>query len=140
MALLSPWMIGLLLSPLAFSSADDVLGSVDETLTLPCTYSVKYGTTAMCWGRGRCPYSDCNMVIIRTDGSSVTRRRSDRHQLLGNISQGDVSLTITEATKEDEGTYCCRVKIPGLGNDEKKEIRVEIEDIEACPDDTDLDA
>ncbi|XP_075061515.1 hepatitis A virus cellular receptor 1 homolog [Mixophyes fleayi] len=139
MTLLSLWMTVLLLSPSASMSADNVTGSVDETLTLPCSYSVSDGTTTMCWGRGICPSSKCNDEIIWTDGSTVNWRKSDRYQLLGNISQGDVSLTITGVTEEDEGTYCCRVEIPGLFNDKKKQIIVMLHDIEECPDDSDLD-
>ncbi|XP_072256420.1 hepatitis A virus cellular receptor 2 homolog isoform X2 [Pyxicephalus adspersus] len=80
----------------------------------------------MCWGRGECILSGCNNVIIHTDGSRVTWRKSDRYQLLGNITQGNVSLTITNVTQEDGGKYCCRVNIPGLFNDRKEEINVQI--------------
>ncbi|XP_075061516.1 hepatitis A virus cellular receptor 1 homolog [Mixophyes fleayi] len=138
MTLLSLWMTVLLLSPPAFMLADNVTGSVDETLTLPCTYSVSLGTYSMCWGRGTCTLLGCSNVILQTDGSRVTKRTSDRYELLGNISQGDVSLTITGVTEEDEGTYCCRVEISGLGNDLKKEINVMLEYIEECPEDSDL--
>ncbi|XP_075066405.1 hepatitis A virus cellular receptor 1 homolog isoform X2 [Mixophyes fleayi] len=119
----------LLLGPGLSAAAEHVTGSVDDNLTLPCSYSVSHGTTTMCWGRGSCPSSKCNNVIIWTDGSRVTWRKSDRYQLLGNISQGDVSLTITGVTKEDEGTYCCRVETPGLGNDLKNDINVKLQEV-----------
>ncbi|CAI9532949.1 unnamed protein product [Staurois parvus] len=54
---------------------------------------------------------------------------------MGDIAQGNVSLTISDLTKEDEGLYCCRVEIHGLGNDEIRYIHLEIQDIEECPDD-----
>ncbi|CAN2387264.1 Hepatitis A virus cellular receptor 1, partial [Pristimantis euphronides] len=104
----------------------DVTGSVNDTLTLPCTYTVDKDQYSFCWGRGKCPLWGCYDIIVKTDGNKVTEKRSNRYHLLGNIRQGDVSLTITGATKEDEGTYCCRVNIPGLFNDLKKGVKVEI--------------
>ncbi|XP_056373160.1 hepatitis A virus cellular receptor 1 homolog isoform X2 [Hyla sarda] len=101
-----------------------VTGRLNGRVTLPCTYSNT--ATTMCWGLGRCPDNKCNDEIIWTDGHKVTWRKSDRYQLLGNIGQGDVSLTITRATKKDEGTYCCRVEIPGWFNDLKVEHTVQI--------------
>ncbi|XP_056425889.1 hepatitis A virus cellular receptor 1 homolog [Hyla sarda] len=80
----------------------------------------------MCWGRGDCPQFACNDTIIWTFGHTLTKSESYRYQLLGNIRQGDVSLTITGATKEDEGTYCCRVKIKRPFDDLKKEIVIKI--------------
>ncbi|MEE6478283.1 hypothetical protein FKM82_011802 [Ascaphus truei] len=93
----------------------------------------------MCWGRGRCTSFlswQCNNVIIRTDGRTVIQRESERYKLMGNIAQGDVSLTITGVQRADEGTYCCRVAISGLFNDQMKEITVGIN--EAMP--TSLDS
>ncbi|XP_069619494.1 hepatitis A virus cellular receptor 2 homolog isoform X1 [Ranitomeya imitator] len=98
--------------------------SLNGTAVLPCTYSAE--TTTMCWGRDGCPNYWCNNEIIRTDGRIVTGRKSDRYKLLGNISQGNVSLTIIGVTKDDEGTYCCRVEIPGPFNDIKLERTVKI--------------
>ncbi|XP_044133775.1 hepatitis A virus cellular receptor 1 homolog [Bufo gargarizans] len=109
-------------------SGGEVTGSVNDTLTLPCTYIIHKSQHPFCWGRGGCSLTECNNNIIRTDGQKVTWRKSDRYQLLGNISQGDVSLTITGATNEDEGTYCCLVHIPGLFNDMKEEVNVKIQE------------
>ncbi|XP_066446603.1 hepatitis A virus cellular receptor 1 homolog [Eleutherodactylus coqui] len=115
--------------------AEPVTGPLNGRVTLPCTYSL--APTSMCWGQGSCPYSKCNDAIIWTDGHKVTWRKSDRYELLGNISHGDVSLTITGATKEDEGTYCCRVEIPGLFNDKIKEVTVQIHETTSPPEPTD---
>ncbi|XP_075198286.1 hepatitis A virus cellular receptor 2 homolog [Anomaloglossus baeobatrachus] len=103
-----------------------VTGWVNGILTLPCTYMVYTHHLPMCWILGRCRGSKYNNEIIRTDGQRVTWRKSDRYQLLGNISQGDVSLTITGVTKEDEGTYCCRVEFTVLFNDLTKQVEVKI--------------
>ncbi|CAN2390975.1 hepatitis A virus cellular receptor [Pristimantis euphronides] len=111
------------------ASAEHVTGPLNGKVRLPCTYSD--ATTTMCWGQGECPSSKCSREIIWTDGHNVTWRKSDRYQLLGDISQGDVSLTIIGATKEDEGTYCCRVEIPGWFNDQINYITVTI--YEATP-------
>ncbi|XP_075132012.1 hepatitis A virus cellular receptor 1 homolog [Leptodactylus fuscus] len=115
--------------------AGHVTGPLNGTIVLPCTYSS--WPTTMCWGRGTCPNSKCDQEIIWTDGRKVTWRKSDRYQLLGDISQGDVSMTIIGATKEDEGTYCCRVEIPGWLNDLKIERTVEIQEAPSPPEPTD---
>ncbi|KAL8212131.1 UNVERIFIED_CONTAM: hypothetical protein K2H54_038720 [Gekko kuhli] len=49
------------------------------------------------------------------------------YQLLGNIHQGDVALTIVNVTESATGTYCCRVEIRGLNNDQKTHVEVVIE-------------
>ncbi|XP_068129167.1 T-cell immunoglobulin and mucin domain-containing protein 4-like [Hyperolius riggenbachi] len=108
-------------------AAVQVTGSEGDTLTLPCNYTLySKDPYEICWGWGSCPFSQCSGSIISTDGSRVIWRRSDRYQLLGDITQGDVSLTITNVTKEDGGIYCCRVEVPGWFNDKKREITVTI--------------
>ncbi|CAJ0959134.1 unnamed protein product [Ranitomeya imitator] len=104
-----------------------VTGRVNGMLTLPCNYTIHLYHHTVCWGRG-CSLTGCNNQIIWTDGRKVTWRKTDRYQLLGNISRGDVSLTITGTTEEDEGTYCCRVEIPGLFNDLQKEMEMKIQE------------
>ncbi|XP_044133372.1 hepatitis A virus cellular receptor 2 homolog [Bufo gargarizans] len=90
----------------------------DSQISTPCLL----GTRWLCTVHG------ATIISSGTDGQKVTWRKSDRYQLLGNISQGDVSLTITGATNEDEGTYCCRVHIPGIFNDMKEEVNVKIQE------------
>ncbi|XP_069824277.1 polymeric immunoglobulin receptor-like [Dendropsophus ebraccatus] len=106
-----------------------IQGSVDDTLTLPCKYSADKGPREVCWGKGSCPISGCKNKILSTDGTSVTWAESSRYKLLGNMTTGDVSLTISGLTKDQEGTYCCRVRVPGFFNDIKKEIKLEIKDV-----------
>ncbi|XP_075198284.1 uncharacterized protein LOC142301144 isoform X5 [Anomaloglossus baeobatrachus] len=121
------WIICLILSITGLvAPVAQVTVSLNGTVVLPCKYTAE--TTTMCWGRGACPKSKCSDEIISTDGQRVTKRKSDRYHILGNISQGDVSLTITRVTKEDEGTYCCRVEIHGPFNDEKTEVELRIQD------------
>ncbi|XP_056373345.1 hepatitis A virus cellular receptor 1 homolog [Hyla sarda] len=155
MKMCSAWVFCLVLSITGLvAPAEVVTGRLNGRVTLPCTYSGP--ATSMCWGRGSCPLSKCNDKIIWTDENKVTWNKSDRYQLLGNIGQGDMSLTITGATKKDEGTYCCRVEVSGLFNDVKKEMTVKIQEeppvtavyhpttteqdmftmLEECPDDT----
>ncbi|NXI16988.1 HAVR1 protein, partial [Irena cyanogastra] len=97
-----------------------MIGEVGKDLTVPCRYNVqnKNSITSMCWGRDRCPTSKCSQPIIWTDGWRVTERHSSRYQLRGDLQSGDVSLTILDAREADSGTYCCRVEIPGLFNDQ----------------------
>ncbi|XP_066053244.1 hepatitis A virus cellular receptor 1 homolog isoform X2 [Chamaea fasciata] len=97
-----------------------VIGEVGQDVTVPCHYNVqkRNDITSMCWGRDRCPNSKCSRPIIWTDGWKVTEQHSSRYQLKGDLPSGDVSLTIVDAREEDSGTYCCRVEIPGLFNDQ----------------------
>ncbi|XP_069052129.1 hepatitis A virus cellular receptor 1 homolog isoform X6 [Lepisosteus oculatus] len=106
-------------------SALTVRGSVGQEVTLPCRYSVRdLGVTTMCWGRGELPLSGCNNMIISTDGQSVNSRLSERYQLLGQLTGGDVSLTILHAQESDSGLYGCRVEIPGWFNDQKHTVNL----------------
>ncbi|XP_062443393.1 hepatitis A virus cellular receptor 1 homolog isoform X2 [Rhea pennata] len=104
-------------------------GVVGQDITVPCSYRVRTSAdiTTMCWGRGACPASKCALPIIWTNGWKVTTQSSKRYQLQGNLSKGDVSLTIVNAEEADSGTYCCRVEIPGLFNDQTTNQRVVIE-------------
>ncbi|XP_075066400.1 polymeric immunoglobulin receptor-like [Mixophyes fleayi] len=106
-----------------------VRGSVGDTLRLPCKYSVKEGIQEMCWGKGSCGLSGCANPILSTNGSAVTWSESGRYQLLGNIREGDVSLTIKGVSKDEEGKYCCRVRVPGPFNDLKHYVELKIQDV-----------
>lgn len=105
-----------------------VRGVIGQPVTLPCSYQVaqEKDISDMCWGRGPCPHSKCNGKLLHTTGSEVTFRTSQRYNLQGYISYGDVSLTIQEVKAEDAGTYCCRVEIPGWFNDIKKNIQLAV--------------
>lgn len=97
-------------------------------MTLPCSYRVtrRKDISDMCWGRGPCPNSKCTNKILQTNGRKVTFRVSERYSLRGYVAFGDVSLTIGAARAEDAGVYCCRVEIPGLFNDIKRNIQLEV--------------
>ncbi|NXA17292.1 TIMD4 protein, partial [Ibidorhyncha struthersii] len=105
-----------------------VRGVIGQPVQLPCFYQVARhkDISDMCWGRGPCPNSKCNNKILHTTGNRVTFRKSQRYNLQGYISYGDVSLTIGKVKAEDAGTYCCRVEIPGWFNDIKKNMRLEV--------------
>ncbi|XP_072791356.1 uncharacterized protein [Taeniopygia guttata] len=105
-----------------------VRGTIGQPVTLPCSYRVARpkDISDMCWGRGPCPNSKCRDKILHTSGSRVMSRASWRYSLLGSVATGDVSLTIGAAKAEDAGVYCCRVEIPGLFNDIKRNIRLEV--------------
>lgn len=106
-----------------------VRGIEGQPITLPCFYNVKKTSdiTSMCWGRGSCPSSKCNEVLIWTDGYQVTHQSSARYKLHDNIARGQISLTISQARMSDAGTYCCRIEHQGWFNDEKKNIRLDME-------------
>lgn len=97
-------------------------------MTLPCSYRVtrRKDISDVCWGRGPCPNSKCTNKILHTSGPRVTFRVSQRYSLRGFVAFGDVSLTIGAAGAEDAGVYCCRVEIPGLFNDIKRNIRLQV--------------
>ncbi|NWR72151.1 TIMD4 protein, partial [Centropus unirufus] len=105
-----------------------VRGVIGQPVKLPCFYQVarQKDISDMCWGRGPCPNSKCNNKILHTTGNRVTYRRSHRYNLQGYISYGDVSLTIGNVMAGDEGTYCCRIEIPGWFNDIKKNIQLQV--------------
>ncbi|XP_048190104.1 hepatitis A virus cellular receptor 1 [Perognathus longimembris pacificus] len=106
-----------------------VNGVADRAVTLPCTYSVTggRGVTTTCWGRGTCPRSQCTDPLIWTNGHSVTYQRQPRYKLMGQIAQGNVSLTIEGVTQADSGLYCCRVEIPGWFNDQKITLSLNVQ-------------
>ncbi|XP_021266242.1 hepatitis A virus cellular receptor 2 isoform X6 [Numida meleagris] len=106
-----------------------VKGEVGQNLTVPCFYTVKreYDITSMCWGRDACPSSKCSRPIIWTDGRRVTAQYHTRYVLKGELLKGNVSLTILNAQEADSGTYCCRVEIPGMFNDEITNFQVVVE-------------
>ncbi|NWR82626.1 TIMD4 protein, partial [Furnarius figulus] len=105
-----------------------VRGVTGQPVKLPCNYQVtrRTGISDMCWGRGSCPNSKCKNMILETRGSRVRSRISLRYDLQGSVSSGDVSLTIGAVEAEDAGVYCCRVEIPGLFNDIKQNIWLEV--------------
>ncbi|NXL00398.1 HAVR1 protein, partial [Mesembrinibis cayennensis] len=106
-----------------------VKGKVGQNITVPCLYNVrrKQDITSMCWGRGSCPVSKCSQPIIWTDGWRVTQQYHSRYTLKGDLSRGDVSLTIVTAEEADSGIYCCRVEISGWFNDQTSNHNVVIE-------------
>lgn len=102
--------------------ADSLEAFVGQDVTIACNYdAVYYGKLAVCWGRGSIPNRGCANEVIKTDGSVVTNRASERYVLFGNLEDGDVSLTIRQLEESDSGTYGCRVDIPGWFNDHKHE-------------------
>lgn len=96
-------------------------------VTLTCNYDAQYyGKLSLCWGRGAIPNSGCANEVIKSDGTSVTSRLSERYLLMGNVAGGDVSLTIRQVEESDSGTYGCRVEIPGWFNDHKHQMTLTV--------------
>ncbi|XP_029402100.1 T-cell immunoglobulin and mucin domain-containing protein 2-like isoform X2 [Mus pahari] len=104
----------ILLLPGPVDSYTAVQGLAGHPVTLPCIYSTHLGgIVPACWGLGECRYSYCIRSLIWTNGYKVTHQRNSRYQLKGNISEGNVSLTIENTVVSDGGPYCCVVEIPG---------------------------
>lgn len=99
-----------------------VIGHIGQNVTLPCRYDKKtHGLLGFCWGQGKVPTFKCsNTILYSSDGTIISRDlRDPRYQLLGRVTDGDVSLTILNAQWSDTGVYGCRVEIPGMFNDYK---------------------
>ncbi|XP_023184748.1 hepatitis A virus cellular receptor 1 homolog isoform X1 [Xiphophorus maculatus] len=106
-----------------------VTGYIGQDVTLPCSYDVQAnGVLSFCWGHGQVPRSKCSNTILLSDNGNVTFRESPRYQLLSQVMQGDVSLTIVKAQKIDSGVYGCRVEIPGWFNDQKINVHLTMEE------------
>ncbi|XP_055004893.1 hepatitis A virus cellular receptor 1 homolog isoform X2 [Boleophthalmus pectinirostris] len=115
----------LLLSVCAGAS---VVVDLGENITLNCSYSVSYyGRLNSCWSRGVLPsYGMCGVkTIISSNRSGVIKSVSQRYVLGEHLDKGDVSLTILNVTREDAGTYGCRVDIPWI-SDQKHHFTLKI--------------
>ncbi|XP_038651375.1 hepatitis A virus cellular receptor 1 homolog isoform X2 [Scyliorhinus canicula] len=113
------------LGPVTFVRGSEVRGFLGQSVTLPCNYFVRVnGEYEMCWGRGKCPILGCSETLFTTNGKAVTSTTSPKYHLDGKIEEGDVSLTVDNLGEEDSGWYCCRVEIPGLFNDQKKDLNL----------------
>uniref|UniRef100_A0A3Q0RB63 Ig-like domain-containing protein n=1 Tax=Amphilophus citrinellus TaxID=61819 RepID=A0A3Q0RB63_AMPCI len=105
-----------------------VTGHIGHSVTLTCRYDAQtHGVLNFCWGKERVPTSKCSNTILSYDGSALSTE-SHRYQLLGSLSDGDVSLTILDAQRDDAGVYGCRVEIPGWFNDHKVNIKLIMEE------------
>uniref|UniRef100_A0A669ED10 Ig-like domain-containing protein n=1 Tax=Oreochromis niloticus TaxID=8128 RepID=A0A669ED10_ORENI len=106
-----------------------VTGLIGHNVTLTCRYDAKtYGVLSFCWGkdRGTIPNRGCANEVLKTDGTSVISRLSERYLLMGNLGRGDVSLTIRQVEEQDSGVYGCRVEIPGWFNDQKRHVTLKV--------------
>lgn len=107
-----------LMSSAVSSSTVKVIGLFGHNVTLPCKYDTQaYGVLEFCWGRGKVPRSKCSNTVLSSHDGAVLFRQSPRYQLMGSVTDGDVSLTILNAQWSDAGVYGCRVEIPGWFND-----------------------
>ncbi|XP_027887611.1 hepatitis A virus cellular receptor 1 homolog isoform X6 [Xiphophorus couchianus] len=127
--------IVLLIVLLTVSGCDgrSVVGQTGQNVTLLCKYEIKdHGAVHVCWGKGEIPTYGCNNQLISTNGHKVVTSASSRYQLLGQLDQGDVSLTILNLTEEDAGRYGCRVQIYGPFSDQKHHFDLRVERAPTC--------
>ncbi|XP_032384695.1 hepatitis A virus cellular receptor 1 homolog isoform X2 [Etheostoma spectabile] len=111
------------------SSTLKVIGFFGHNVTLPCRYdSLTHGVLSVCWGRGMVPRSQCSSTILSSQDGAGHFSQSPRYQLLGRVTDGDVSLTILDAQWSDAGVYGCRIEIPGWFNDKKINTYLVIEE------------
>uniref|UniRef100_A0A3P9N9D3 Ig-like domain-containing protein n=1 Tax=Poecilia reticulata TaxID=8081 RepID=A0A3P9N9D3_POERE len=117
----------LFLSFLGDVSANPIITTVGTDVTLRCKYDAGYyGTLPFCWGRGNIPKSGCANEVLRSDGTNVLSRQSERYALTGDLGAGEASLTIRQVQESDSGIYGCRIDIPGWFNDQKLEITLTV--------------
>ena len=108
-------------------STEDIIARVGTDVTLICNYDAQYyGRLSSCWGRGAIPSRGCANEVIKSDGTSVNRRLSERYWLMGDLGKGDVSLTIRQVEESDSGMYGCRVEVPGWFNDHKHHLTLTV--------------
>uniref|UniRef100_UPI0037E9BBCC hepatitis A virus cellular receptor 1 homolog isoform X2 n=1 Tax=Semicossyphus pulcher TaxID=241346 RepID=UPI0037E9BBCC len=111
------------------SSTVKVIGLIGHNVTLPCTYDTQtHGVLSFCWGRGIVPRFKCSDTVLSSQGGAVDLRQSSRYQLLGQVTDGDVSLTVLNAQWSDVGVYGCRVEIPGWFNDHRVNTHLLLEE------------
>uniref|UniRef100_A0A665VUQ1 Ig-like domain-containing protein n=2 Tax=Echeneis naucrates TaxID=173247 RepID=A0A665VUQ1_ECHNA len=108
-------------------SEEDVIARVGTDATLLCKYdSSHYGRLSVCWSQGPIPNRGCGNELIKSDGTSVVTRLSERYLLRGDLGSGDASLTIRQVDLNDSGMYGCRVDIPGWFNDQKHHVKLTV--------------
>ncbi|XP_054453616.1 T-cell immunoglobulin and mucin domain-containing protein 4-like [Anoplopoma fimbria] len=111
------------------SSTLKVIGYFGHNVTLACSYdSQTHGVLSFCWGRGMVPTSKCSKTIVSSQDGVVLSRQMPRYQLLGRVTDGDVSLTILDAQRSDAGVYGCRIEIAGWFNDKKVNTELVLEE------------
>ncbi|XP_051897944.1 adhesion G protein-coupled receptor E3-like [Pristis pectinata] len=101
------------------SEESQVRGTLGSSVTLPCDYNTEqHGILTTCWGRGDCSWIGCSNQLFQVNGqNTIPAELKSKYKLYGNLQEGNVSLTIERLDQADEGRYCCRVEIIGLGND-----------------------
>ncbi|KAM4586679.1 protein sidekick-1-like isoform 1-T1 [Fundulus diaphanus] len=108
-------------------SANSIIATVGTDVTLRCKYdAVYYSTLPFCWGRGNIPNSGCANEVLKSDGTQVLSKVSERYALTGNLGLGEAFLTIRQVQESDSGIYGCRIDIPGWFNDQKHEFTLTV--------------
>lgn len=131
---LSLWCTFLLCFLHGSVSTDGIIATVGTDVTLICNYDAKYyGKLSACWGRGAIPSRGCADEVIKSDGSAMVSRLSERYLFMGNLEEGDVSLTIRQLEESDSGIYGCRVEIPGWFNDHKHQLTLTVMPVRPNP-------
>ncbi|XP_036390080.1 polymeric immunoglobulin receptor-like isoform X2 [Megalops cyprinoides] len=97
-----------------------VTGMVKETLTVRCKYHRSYAKNIKYWCR-KTYYLPCS-TVVRTESPHTHSRFSIRD----NQTEGAFYVTMTDLTKEDEGSYQCGISKPGFNFDETSSVYVHI--------------
>ncbi|GCB67274.1 hypothetical protein scyTo_0015104 [Scyliorhinus torazame] len=97
-----------------------VTGMKGDSVTLPCTFTPPdrfASSLTVLWMKGD-PYTECTVFNhtrpLAADSrvtDSVTVNEEDRYGLIGNLTQGDASLRISDLQLNDTNDYFCHVHI-----------------------------
>ncbi|XP_051781612.1 polymeric immunoglobulin receptor-like isoform X2 [Erpetoichthys calabaricus] len=83
-----------------FSGPQEVIGSLNQSVTVVCCYGQAYKSYVKYWCKGN--FSLCH-VLVNTTGLCEDQRIT----ISDNISAGEFTVVISHLKKEDEGWYQC---------------------------------
>uniref|UniRef100_A0A8C5QNM9 Ig-like domain-containing protein n=1 Tax=Leptobrachium leishanense TaxID=445787 RepID=A0A8C5QNM9_9ANUR len=87
-----------------------------QCVTIPCSINNKsFSSTARGYWRKLSPdHSGCYPIVATNNKSVTPSDKMQTFRLTGNLSNGDCSLTINDAKKQDTGTYQFRIEDGGF--------------------------
>ncbi|XP_054654759.1 hepatitis A virus cellular receptor 1 homolog [Dunckerocampus dactyliophorus] len=101
---------------------------VGENVTLPCGFLPEQAPDIrlVCWGRGVSEFHNyCTDEMFRSNGYVIFKRPSGRYHFSGNISEGDVTVTIMDVNEDDSGDYFCLKRGRALYQLSKWPVKIE---------------
>ncbi|MBN3292476.1 PIGR protein, partial [Polypterus senegalus] len=103
-----------------FSGPQEVIGSLNQSVTVVCHYGQAYKSHVKYWCKGN--FSSCR-VLVNTTGLCEDQRIT----ISDNISAGEFTVVISHLKKEDEGWYQCGAQ-HGTGSPARDSVYLTIKD------------